>query len=379
MYKAIVNANIVTEHGIIYDGKLVIKDNRIFNILKGTDGIPTDAELIDAKGAYVGPGFVDIHVHGAGSFETYDADASSIDYFLSHGTTSLLATPYYSLNLEENLRAIHNTKKAMEKSRVIKGIYMEGPYTNPSYGANSHKNPWRHGIVEEEYKALVDACGTDVKVWTTAPELNGIEGFYAYARKVNPDVVIALGHSEATPQRIAALGKYRPTLLTHAMDATSRLPVPSGTRGYGPDEYCFSQPDMYAELISDSFGLHVNAALQQMLLRIKGFDKVVLITDSTKTDAPSPEHLRHITDLNFDDKGTLCGSRLTLDRACRNIMSHTNCGIAQAFIMASLNPAKVIGLDHEVGSIEKGKLADLVFVDDKFNVLRVMSEGEFYE
>ena len=60
-------------------------------------------------------------------------------------------------------------------------------------------------------------------------------------------------------------------------------------------------------------------------------------------------------------------------------MSHTNCGIAQAFIMASLNPAKVIGLDHEIGSIEKGKLADLVFVDDKFNVLRVMSEGEFYE
>ena len=180
---------------------------------------------------------------------------------------------------------------------IIKGIYMEGLYTNPSYGANSHKNPWRHGIVDEEYKALVDACETDVKVWTTAPELNGIEGFYAYARKVNPDVVIAFGHSEAIPQRIAALGKYHPTLLTHTMDATGRLPVPSGTRGYGPDEYCFSQPDMYAELFSDSYGLHVNAALQQMLLRIKGFDKVVLITDSTKTDAPSPEHLRHITDM----------------------------------------------------------------------------------
>ena len=136
---------------------------------------------------------------------------------------------------------------------------------------------------------------------------------------------------------------------------------------------------MYAELISDSCGIHVNAVLQQMLLRIKGVDKVVLITDSTKTDGPSPEHLRHITDLNFDHMGGLCGSQLTLDRACRNIMSHTNCGIAQAFIMASLNPAKVIGMDHEIGSIEKGKLADLVFVDDKFNVLRVMSEGEFYE
>ncbi len=379
MYKAIVNANIVTDHGIIYDGKLLIKDSRILDMLKNSDDIPPEAEIIDAMGAYVGPGFVDIHVHGFGSDGTYDADAGTIDHFLSHGTTSLLATPYYSLNLEENLRAIHNAKKAMEKSRVIKGIYMEGPYTNPSYGANADKNPWRHGIVEEEYKALVDACGTDVKVWTTAPELEGILGFYAYAKKVNPDVVIALGHSEATPQQIDALGKYRPSLMTHTMNATGRLPVPGGTRGYGPDEYCFSHPEMYAELISDSCGIHVNAVLQQMLLRIKGVDKVVLITDSTKTEAPSPEHLQHITDLNFDHLGGLCGSQLTLDRACRNIMSHTSCGIAQAFIMASLNPAKVIGLDHEIGSIEKGKLADLVFVDDKFNVLRVMSEGEFYE
>lgn len=379
MYKAIVNANIVTEHGIIYDGKLLIKGNRIFDILKNSDSIPAEAELIDAKGAYVGPGFVDIHVHGFGTGETFDADAGTVDHFLSHGTTSLLATPYYSYNFEKTLRDIHDAKEAMKKSRVIKGIYMEGPYTNPSYGANADTNPWRHGIVEAEYKALVDACGTDVKVWTTAPELDGILDFCAYVKKVNPDVVIALGHSEATPQLIDAMGKYRPTLMTHTMNATGRLPVFGGTRGYGPDEYCFSHPEMYAELISDSCGIHVNAVLQQMLLRIKGVDKVVLITDSTKTEAPSPEHLQHITDLNFDHLGGLCGSQLTLDRACRNIMSHTNCGIAQAFIMASLNPAKVIGMDNEIGSIEKSKLADLVFVDDKFNVLRVMSEGEFYE
>lgn len=379
MYKAIVNANIVTPNGILYDGKLMIRDNRIFDILTCHDTTPADAQIIDAKGAYVGPGFVDIHVHGFGKTETYDADAATVDHFLSHGTTTLLATPYYSLNLEENLYAIENTKKAMKKSPVVKGIYMEGPYTNPDYGANADTNPWRHGIVEEEYKALVDACGTDVKVWTTAPELDGILDFCAYAKKINPEVVIALGHSEATPYQIDAMGKYRPTLMTHTMNATGRPTVPRGTRGYGPDEYCFCHPDMYAELISDSCGMHVNAALQRMLLGIKGVEKVVLITDSTKTEAPSPEHLRHIIDLNFDHLGDLCGSQLTLDMACRNIMSHTNCGIAQAFIMASLNPAKVIGMDNEIGSIEKGKLADLVFVDDKFNVLRVMSEGEFYE
>ncbi len=379
MYQVIVNANIVTCNGILFDGKLVIKDDRIFDILKSTEQAPADAAVIDAKGAYVGPGFVDIHVHGFGNRATYDADAGIVDHFLKHGTTTFLATPYYSLNLEENLRAIEDAKKAMEKSSVIKGIYMEGPYTNPIYGANTAKNPWRHGIVESEYKALVDACGTDVKVWTTAPELAGIEDFCAYAKKVNPDAVIAIGHSDATPDRIEEMGRYKPTLMTHTMNATGRPDTPRGTRGYGPDEYCLSKPDMYAELICDSCGIHVNPALQRMLLQTKGADKVVLISDSCMIDSPSPERFRHITDLNFDDHGDLAGSQLTLDKACQNIMSHTTCGIAQAFMMASLNPAKVIGLDKEIGSIEKGKIADLVFVDDKFNVLTVMTEGKLYE
>lgn len=377
VYKAITNANIVTPDGILYDGTLVIENNRIADILNSISGLPDGTEVIDAKGSYVGPGFVDIHVHGSGSIETWDASAAVVDHFLRHGTTTLLATPAYSQNFNDLISAINSTKKAMQKSRVIKGIYMEGPYTNPNYGAKKDKNPWRHGIMQQEYRAIVDACGTDVKVWTVAPELEGVEDFLAYAKMVNPDVVFAVGHSEATHAQISALGRYRPTLLTHAMDATGRISTVSGTRGYGPDEYCFSKSDMYAELISDSCGIHVNPALQRMLLQIKGVDKVVLITDSTVVESPSPECFSHITDLNFDHNGKLCGSQLTMDRACKNIMSHTNCGIAQAFIMASLNPAKIIGLDEQIGSIEKGKLADLVFVDDKFNVMGVMSEGRF--
>ena len=82
-----------------------------------------------------------------------------------------------------------------------------------------------------------------------------------------------------------------------------------------------------------------------------------------------------MTDLNFDHNGHIAGSKLTMDMACRNIMTHTNCGIAQAFLMASTNPAKVLGMDDEIGSIEKGKIADLVFVDDRFNVKKVMLSG----
>lgn len=143
------------------------------------------------------------------------------------------------------MSAIDSAKKAMQKSRVIKGIYVEGLYINPNYGAKADKNPWQHGITQQEYTTIVDACGTDVKVWTVAPELEGIEDFLAYAKKVNPDVVFAAGHSDATPAQISALGQYRPLLLTHTMNATGRILTPPGTRGYGPDEYCFSKSDMY--------------------------------------------------------------------------------------------------------------------------------------
>ena len=93
--------------------------------------------------------------------------------------------------------------------------------------------------------------------------------------------------------------------------------------------------------------------------------------------APNPEKFANVTDLNFDPWGGIAGSKLTMDKACKNVMAHTNCGIAQAFVMASTNPAKAIGLYDELGSIEKGKVADLVFVDDVFNVQHVMLNGEF--
>ena len=104
---------------------------------------------------------------------------------------------------------------------------------------------------------------------------------------------------------------------------------------------------------------------------------MVLITDSFVSDLPAPEKLKHITDLIFDENCWLSGSKLTMNVACRNIMSHTNCGIAQAFLMASRNPARVIGLEDEIG-IEI-KLANLVFVDDVFNVKKVMLGGKLWE
>jgi len=373
------NAQLVLENGILWDAVLLIQDGLIVNYGPARElkeQLPADAVRIDAGGAYVGPGFVDLHVHGGGGHSTYVEPVEASEFFLQHGSTTILATPSYQMSFEKLMEAISTVKAAMGKARTIRGIYMEGPFTNPNYGSHSYLNPWRGPIDQEKAKALVDAAGTLVRVWTVAPERPDLLPFLEYARTINPDVVIALGHSEATPAQVRSLGKYRPTLMTHTLNATGRTLNTNGLRGYGPDEYCMKEPDMYAELISDSCAIHVHPDMQQLLLHTKGLHRTILITDSTTHRKPVPEQFAHVKDLNFDDQGGIAGSRMTMELACRNIMTHTNCGIAQAFLMASTNPARAVGLGDELGSIEPGKRADLVFVDDKFNIRQVMLGGE---
>ncbi|MFA7636162.1 MAG: amidohydrolase family protein [Monoglobales bacterium] len=376
--KMIKNAQVVTENGIIWDGAIVISDGKIAQIGREREiETPVGAEVIDAGGAYVGPGFVDIHVHGGGGYSTCYEPKKAAEFFLAHGTTSILATPDYHMNRETLLEVTKNIKAAATDTETLKGIYMECPYTNPRYGSHADLNPWRYGVLPKDYIPLVDEAGDFVKVWSIAPERIDLIPFLEYARKVNPDVIFALGHSEATPMEIRALGKYRPKIQTHSMNATGRRPVYGGTRAYGPDEYTFKEIDIYAELISDSCGIHVHPEMQQLLLHTKGLDRVILITDSTVHENPTPEKYKHVTDLNFDHNGGIAGSKMTMELACRNVMSNTNCGIAQAFKMASTNPARAIGMGDEVGSIEVGKQADFVFVDDKFAVKNVMVRGKF--
>lgn len=382
MFKLIKNANVVTENGIIYDGAILIENKKIAAVTKERDIlIPPDAEIIDAGGSYVGPGFVDIHVHGSLDARLFHEPERIAQYFLKHGETSIFPTSSNSFAYDDLIQGIRNVKNAMKTVKNIKGIYMEGPYINTNYGAAKHLDTWNKApINKKDYIPLADELGSVVKVWGIAPEREGIKEFLEYARRCNPEVVFSLCHCETTPEQVRNLGtKYRPRLITHVFNATGCQTgtLSGGIRGYGPNEYCFEDNEMYAELISDSCGVHVHSDLQRMLLKNKGVERVILITDSTphRNNPPKSSAIIAADDLNFNEVGSLAGSRLTMDKACRNIMAHTNCGIAQAFLMASTNPAKLLGMDDEIGSIESGKLADLVFVDDRFNVCLVMQEG----
>ena len=377
------NAKVVLETGILWDGVVLLEGDRIVAAGERRDvEIPAGCEMIDAEGAYVGPGFVDIHVHG-GNGHMFDAEPlEAAEHFVKHGETTILATLYYNLSKEGFLDSIKKVQAAMAAGgagSAIAGIYMEGPYMNPKFGAMPERNKWKGAIAEEAYKEVVDTVGTDAYVWSVAPEREGIEEFVKYAGKVNPHAVFAVGHSEATPAQVRKMRRYGLRIQTHCMDATGNYSEWVGTRGAGPDEACLTDPDMYAELICDSGAVHVNKDLINLIVRTKGVDKVILITDSFVSDLPAPEKLKHITDLIFDENCWLSGSKLTMNVACRNIMSHTNCGIAQAFLMASRNPARAIGLEDEIGTIEAGKRADLVFVDDVFNVKKVILGGKVWQ
>lgn len=377
---AIINAKVVLENSIIDNGAVLTDGEKIVSVgsMENIE-IPCGAEIIDAGGLYVGPGFVDIHVHGGGGHYFHKNPEGAAIHFLRHGETTVLPTLYIDLDTEGMLAAINRIKEARARGgacRNIGGIYMEGPYMNPKFGAMPERNKWRGEIRPEAYEPVIEALGTDVKVWAIAPEREGLEPFLKAAKLKNPSVMISVGHSEATPAEIDALKHYGIGLQTHFTDATGRPETLPGTRSCGPDEACLMDKDMYAEVICDSLAVHVHADMLKLVTTVKGIDKVVLISDADASPVPNPPHFAHIKDLSYDDNGLLCGSKLSQDQTCRNIIKHIGCSINDAFNMASRNPANVIGMGREIGTIAVGKRANLVIVDGDFNVSRVILEGE---
>lgn len=374
---AIKNAELVMHDHLIPDAVLLIEDGRIctFGEMRTTP-IPDGCEIVDAQGAYVAPGFIDIHCHAGGEHWFYDDPIAAAVVSLSHGTTTVLPTLYYDMDQAQLVESIRKIQNAMHQpgGANIGGFYMETPYMNPKYGSNSDRNAWKGAIRRQDYMPLLEAAGTDAKVWVVAPEREGIEEFIRDAKKVNPNVRFSVGHSEATPQQVEKLMPYGLCIGTHHTNATGTLAKYGGCRGVCVDEAVNYNRDIYAELICDSRGIHVNPYMLRLIRRIKGDDRIMLISDACYYPGSKPEGYEDVTDLCFDHMGGIAGSKLTLDVACRNMMKHTGASIVDVCNYASYNPAKVLGMTDR-GEIAVGKRADLVVVDHKINVKKVILEG----
>jgi N-acetylglucosamine-6-phosphate deacetylase len=150
--------------------------------------------------------------------------------------------------------------------------------------------------------------------------------------------------------------------------------------GAGCDEYTLYDPTVYAELICDQNAVHVQPGLIKMVVRTKGVEKMILITDCMPTNGNftnnEADGVAYGPDLNYDYEGHLAGSHLTMENACRNMMTHTGYGLCHAIRFATVNPARMLGIDNEVGSLEVGKKANLLLIDDMVNINKVILEGE---
>lgn len=376
--KAIINARIVAGNYLINDGALIIKDGKIADFGKIKDvNIPANAEIIDAENLYLGPGLIDVHTHAADNKWLFEEPEETSRFLIRHGVTGVLPALYYNLDKKGYLAAMDTIINAYTAGNFknFLGFYMEGPYLNPNFGCDRDKNTWKGEIRCEDYKELIEKAEKYARVWCIAPEREGLENFVCDVKASIPDIVFAVAHSEATPQQVEKYIPHGLKIGTHHTNATGTIFKYSECRGVCVDEAVNMNDEIYAELISDKMGLHVDPYMQRLVRKIKGDDRIMLISDQFVCDGPVPAGYEEATDIRFDFAGEIAGSGLTLDVACANFMKHTGCSVCQAFKFASANPAAVLGL-KDLGVIRRGAVANLIITDGDFNVKKTIMKGE---
>ncbi len=382
--KAIINANIILYDKILKDATILIKDDKICAVGQNLSIKDAD-EVIDAKGMLVGPGFVDIHIHGDGGANRWEIDPQkTAHHHLLHGSTTMVATMSYSQTKESLLK---NTKivQGMIDEGLLPNVYavsFEGPFVNPERGAKSSQFA-RVGPDPDEYLPLYEATRGKVAQWMYAPEMDKDGSFGDFLKEKG--ITAAVGHTNASPKQTRAAVDKGARIATHLFDAMGcHLGNDSwnitGTIQETAAVGCLICPEMIYELIPDSYGIHVKPANLTLVYQFAGPDRIAIVTDCTICDydpADYPaEHFRSTVDLNYNELGQLSGSRLTMDRAVKNFKAHTGATVTELFRMASTTPAKAIGVDNEVGTIEVGKYANLVFLDDELNLKQVIFKGK---
>ena len=379
MKYAITNTTLVMTDHLIPNAVIIIEDGKIADFGKmgkiSTEGL----ECIDAKGAYTGPGLIDIHTHADGDTFFTEDPIKAAKTILMHGVTDVLPALYFNMNADQLVEAVKTVRGAMESGEAdnIIGLYMESPYLNPNFGCNRESNPWKDVVNKKNFAKVVDAAYDIAKVWCLAPERENIDEFVDYVKEKNPDAIFSVAHSEAEPWQIERLMSKGLKLATHHTNATGTLYKYPECRTACVDETALFNDSIYTELICDKIGIHVAPYMLRLIRKIKGDDRIILIADAFVEHGPIPSDdlYEGADDINFDFAGEIAGSKMILDGPCRNMMVHTGASLCQVFKYASTNPANLLGLKDR-GRIAKGNVANLIIVDHEFTVKSVFLAGK---
>ena len=373
--KCIVNGKILLPDGEV-TGRTLSFDNGV--IAEIGDQPAPGAEIIDAKGGYVSPGLIDVHIHG---FMGWDASHGRIGelrqmsrQMARWGTTAWLPTTM-TLPWEELSLCFSAIRMAMSLSlqfdwggAQVMGCHAEGPFISPV------KKGAQNGVfIQAPDVGKLRAWPDVIRLMTVAPEVDGALPFIWAATAMG--VAISMGHTNANAEAALAGIEAGITHATHTFNAMT----PLKHREPGAVGVVLGDDRVYCELIADTF--HVHPLLYGMMARQKR-DKLVLITDSIQAahlpDGPHDQSGQTVIvdgiHCRFPD-GTIAGSSLTMDRAVRNFVQHTGLPLYQVVNMASLYPARSVGIDGKKGSLEAGKDADIVIADGDFNVRSTYVRG----
>ncbi|MGL4912066.1 MAG: N-acetylglucosamine-6-phosphate deacetylase [Romboutsia sp.] len=370
--RCIVNGKIVLENQIV-ENKVLVFNEIIVDI---TNEVPDGCEIIDAKGQYVCPGLIDIHIHGNMGKDTMDGTGESIiaisKSIARYGVTSFLPT---TMTMDE--KSINNAldviksfmNKEIEGAEVI-GAHLEGPFINIDYkGAQNPKF-----IVAPSYD-LIDKYKDVIKVITYAPEGDGNLEFTKKIKK-DTNIVLSIGHSNAKFEEARNAINLGASNITHTFNGMTGL----NHRDPGVVGAALTT-DVFCEIIADE--IHILKDLFPFILKNKGEDKIVLITDSIEAGGLEPGEYslggqKVIVKDNQArlESGSLAGSVMSLNRMVYNFMNNTELDIRKAIKLASINPAKSIKIDNKKGSIEIGKDADIAIFDENINCYMTINNGK---
>lgn len=370
--KAIVNGRLIVKDKVI-ENKILLYQDRIVGIQDSVEDL-ADIEWIDARGCYVSPGFIDIHIHGAFGYDAMDWDEAALSTIskglCQYGVTGFLPTTM-SMDSDSIHRALGNIRKAVnakgEGARIL-GAHLEGPFINPlRKGAHDE-----HYIIKADYELIKDYLDI-IKIITIAPE---VEGHMDFIKGMHQHISFSIGHSNATYEEAMAAIEAGVKSATHLFNAMTAL----NHREPGIVGAVLNS-DIYCELIADK--VHVHPAAFKLLAKVKGSDRIILITDAMRAacmkqgtyELGGQQVIVEQGAVRLTD-GTLAGSVLRLDEAVRNLKEHTTLSLPEVIETVTANPAALIGMSEEIGSLDAGKKADFVIFDEKFDIKATIIEGK---
>ena len=382
MLTQIFNARILTPQGWLKDGSVLIRDGKILEV-SNCDLPIIGATLIDAKGSYIIPGGVEIHVHGGGGRDFMegceDAFRTAVRTHMLHGTTSIF--PTLSSSTIPMIRAAAETTEKMmaEPNRPVLGLHLEGHYFNMKMAGGQMpeniKNP-----DPNEYIPLLEETHC-IKRWDAAPELPGAMQFGKYI--TSKGVLAAVGHTQAEFEDICRANEAGYKHATHFYNAMPGFHKRKGYKYEGTVESIYLMEDMTVEMIAD--GIHVPPTILRLIHKIKGVERTALITDalacaaSDSQEAFDPRVIIEDGVCKLADRSALAGSIATMDRLLKTCVQKAEISLEDASRMASGTPARIMGVLDRKGTLEKGKDADILALDNDLNLMAVWSMGEIVE